>query len=392
MLRRIAANLALAVGGIVVALLLLEIGLRAVGVSHPRFHQEDPVLGMSLRPGMSGWYTKEGLAWVQINSQGFRERERSVQKPPGTLRVAVLGDSFTEALQVPIEDTFASTAERELAGCQAAAGRSVEVLNFGVSGYGAASELLLLRDRVRAYQPDVVVLAFFTGNDVSNNAPRIKEGSLYPAFILRDGALVPDDAFRRNLARPSLARGVYEVLYDYSRMLQVVQRVRLRTLLAPSVRLREEGADGEVDAAEEGLPREVYREPTDTVTRDAWLVTEALLRTMSEETRAQGARFLLMTLSNPIQVHPDPAERQRFLQQPGIEDLFYADTRLAAFGERSGFAVLTLAPTLQREAESRQVFLHGFDGTLGQGHWNAEAHHLAGRMLAQKLCTDVLHG
>jgi hypothetical protein len=392
MLRRIAANLALAASGIVIALLMLEIGLRVVGVSHPRFHREDPLLGMSLRPGMSGWYTKEGLAWVEINSQGFRDRERSVQKPPDTLRVAVLGDSFTEALQVPLEDTFASTAERELAGCPGMGGRRVEVLNFGVSGYGAASELLLLRGRVWAYQPDIVVLAFFTGNDVSNNAPRIKEGSLYPAFVLQDGALVLDDTFRRNLARPSAVRSVYEALYDYSRILQVLQRVRLRNLLAPSVRLREDGAVREEDAAEEGLPREVYREPTDAVTRDAWLVTEALLRTISDETRAQGARFLLMTLSNPIQVHPDPIERQRFLQQPGIEDLFYADTRLAAFGERSGFAVLTLAPTLQREAEARQIFLHGSGDTLGQGHWNAEAHHLAGSMLAQKLCNDVLAG
>ena len=51
------------------------------------------------------------------------------------------GDSFAEALQVPMEDTFWAILEREIKECTAVAGREPEV-NFGVSGYGTAQELI----------------------------------------------------------------------------------------------------------------------------------------------------------------------------------------------------------------------------------------------------------
>ena len=68
-----------------------------------------------------------------------------------------------------MEDTFWSVMERELGQCALFAGRRVEVINFGVSGYGTVQELMTLRHYVWDYDPDVVVLAFTTGNDVRNN-------------------------------------------------------------------------------------------------------------------------------------------------------------------------------------------------------------------------------
>jgi hypothetical protein len=53
-------------------------------------------------------------------------------------------------------------------------------------------------------------------------------------------------------------------------------------------------------------------------------------------------------------------------------------------------AVLTLAPTHQRYADERQVFLHGFPPHLGEGHWNQAGHRVAGELIAQKLCADIL--
>lgn len=105
-----------------------------------------------------------------INSGGFRGPEVSVAKPDGVLRIAVLGDSFAEAMQVPYPECFSAVAERELGACTLLAGRRVEVLDFGVSGYGMGQELLTRCDQVWRYLPDVVVLAFFSGNDISDNS------------------------------------------------------------------------------------------------------------------------------------------------------------------------------------------------------------------------------
>jgi len=72
---------------------------------------------------------------------------------------------------VPVENTFWAVMEDRLKGCNAFAGKQIEVLNFGVSGYGTAQELLSLRQDVWDYQPDMVLLAVTTGNDISDNSP-----------------------------------------------------------------------------------------------------------------------------------------------------------------------------------------------------------------------------
>src|SRR5258705_6043099 len=84
------------------SLVVAEVGLRVLGYSYPVFYVPDEYRGYALRPGMQGWYRKEGESWVRINSDGLRDREHDKAKPGGTFRIAVLGDSYAEALQVPM--------------------------------------------------------------------------------------------------------------------------------------------------------------------------------------------------------------------------------------------------------------------------------------------------
>ena len=132
----------------------------------------------------------------------MRDREHDIAKPPGVLRVAVLGDSYAEAMQLPMAQAFWAVLERELAGCGALDGRPVEVINFGVSGYGTAQELLTLRHDAWRYDPDLVVLAFLTGNDVRNNSRGLDGDPDRPYFVERDGRLVPDEGFRERFPSP----------------------------------------------------------------------------------------------------------------------------------------------------------------------------------------------
>ncbi|MCA1620929.1 MAG: hypothetical protein LC795_16805 [Acidobacteria bacterium] len=131
----------------------------------------------------------------------------------------------------------------------------------------------------------------------------------------------------------------------------------------------------------------VYVEPPDEGWRGAWRLMERLLVEMRREVEARGARFVVATGSNPIQVYPDPAARAAFLARlgPGA-DLLYPDRRFAEFGRREGLTVFGLAPELQAHADRERVFLHGWAGDLGNGHWNEQGHRLAGELLTQKLC------
>ena len=376
------------------ALLAAEGALRILGVSYPNFYGPDPRRGWALIPGARGWWTKEGRAWVQVNRDGLRDEEHPRPKPPGEVRIAFLGDSCTESVQVPLGQTFWELLEKRLAAsCPAVAGRKVEALDFGVSGYGTAQELLTLQHDVWKYSPDLVLLAFYSGNDVRNNYQPLELDEARPYFVLRpDGTLARDDSFRSTtgyrLRRTAPARLLYS-LFNHVRLLQLGKQAK-SALDGRIGAWKAHGVQAAAAVHELGLDNAVYSPPQQEEWRAAWAVTEAMLRAARDEAAAHHTRFGVVSLTTPMQVHPDPAVRREFMRKLKIAGLFYPDARLAAFGERERIPVLALAPALQSYAESRRVFLHGFPNTApGEGHWNARGHAAAAEAMAGWVCARL---
>jgi hypothetical protein len=388
---RRAARLVLLLVSTGLSLLIAEVALRVAGVSNPNFYQPDVWRGWALRPGAEGWQRKEGEAWVHINSRGLRDEEHAVPKPAGELRIAFLGDSCTEAIQVPAEATFWALLEKELAAsCPAVAGRRVQSLNFGVSGYGTAQELLTLRHAVWDYQPDAVVLAFYSGNDVRNNERPLEQDPGRPYFTLgSSAALTLDDSFRETggyRLRRSLPGRLLYGMFNRSRLMQLGKQGKTAVdgwVGAWKARKQEKGAA----LQELGLDNAVYEPPDTPEWRDAWAVTEAMVKAMGDESAAHHVPFGVASLTTGMQVHPDPAVRQAFARKLGVPDLFYPDDRMRDFGAAQGIPVLTLGRPLRVYAERNQVFLHGFpNAELGEGHWNERGHAAAARAMAGWVC------
>jgi hypothetical protein len=77
---------------------------------------------------------KRGVSWT-TNSWGLRDREYLRTKPPGTIRIAFLGDSIGAGWGVDDGRSFESLLEAQLdAQSRAAGGPRVEILNFSVPG------------------------------------------------------------------------------------------------------------------------------------------------------------------------------------------------------------------------------------------------------------------
>jgi hypothetical protein len=383
-LRRIGKKALAVVIGTLVSLLLAECGLRIAGVGRAVFHRPDATYGMVLIPGAKGWFVNEGRAYVTINAAGFRDVDHPKAKPPGTLRIAVLGDSFVEALQVPMKDAFWSVLGDQLAGCGALGGRKVEVMSFGVSGYSTASELLLLRNRVWDWSPDVVLLSFLSGNDVSDNHPALGAAAS-PFFKLVNGELVLDGSRAHGLGTGGRAM---LWMIRHSRVLQLVNQVRVNLKLCGKVGAC--GEDLDVAKGEAGLSNQLYLDPPDPTWAEAWQVTEALIVKMKDEVTARGAQFFVVGLSNSIQVHPDPAVREAFRQRIGAADLAYPERRLQALAERAQLKLLALTPIFAEKVAADHRFLHGFARTgMGRGHWNRDGHRLAAETIAPWMCQNL---
>jgi hypothetical protein len=85
--------------GIVLAFAIAETALGLVG-RKPSFLAYSESRGWRLRPGAEGRYAR---AWVSIDADGLRGPRVAPAKSADTWRVAVLGDSFVEAIHVPYE-------------------------------------------------------------------------------------------------------------------------------------------------------------------------------------------------------------------------------------------------------------------------------------------------
>jgi lysophospholipase L1-like esterase len=375
--------------GLLVGLGIIEIGLRIAGIEYRPFYTVDQHRGWVQRSLVSGWFRSEGESYVQTNSDGFNDKEHTKVKPENTLRIALLGDSFVDALQVPLEQGFAAVIERELNGCQTLAGQKVEVIKFGVNGHGTAQELITLREKVWQYSPDLVLLAFFTGNDLIDNSRNLIQKSLNdlsllrPFFIFEDGHLVLDTSYVNTdeyRSKASWWSQTYLKVTDKVRILQVWNQIP--SLVLPLFK-QTTGQQNQML----GSSYDIYKPPTDPDWQQAWQVTEGILSLMHDEVVAKGTDFVVVTLSNPHPAYPDPTVRQKYLQASGATDWFYPEKRIGDFGEREGFSVINLGPTFQAYAEQNHVCLYGFDNAAPcEGHWNAVGHQLAGKMIASKLC------
>src|SRR4030095_2658043 len=389
-------RLALMLFGVIVGLGIAETALRVIGYSFSECYVPDDSRGYALRPGISGWNHKENDVFIHINSDGLRDRDHDINKPPNTIRIAIVGDSYAEALQVPLEATFWSVMEKRLNECSL--NKRVEIINFGVSGYGTAQELLTLREQVWKYSPDIILLAFTTYNDIIDNSRALKKATDVPYFVYKGDQLVLDDSFRMSADfrwRQSAIGRTGRWLRDHFRVVQAILeghralRIKLASWRSHQEPLKQAvGPQSRVRAEDVGSENYVYAEPRDQNWSEAWRVTEALLKQFHEEVEAQHSKLLVVTLSNGIQVVPNSQLRAEFKQRMGAKDLSYSDNRVRALGEREGFEVFNLAPQLLNFAEQNNVFLHGFSSDLGSGHWNEKGHLVAGEILSKKLCDE----
>ncbi len=174
MLRRLIVSLA----SLLVFFALLEGGLRLAGFRHPpRKDQlivwnahEDVALrqrdGMFRHSARQLWEPRPGSqdSWDEgrtINAAGYRGPELPLEKTPGRLRVATLGDSSTFGMGVRYDESYSG----QLPAALAAHGIDAEVLCGGVIGFTIRQGLERYDELIRPYDPDVVVCAFGAVNE-----------------------------------------------------------------------------------------------------------------------------------------------------------------------------------------------------------------------------------
>jgi len=392
------SNLLLMASSLFVAFLLAEIALRALDIAYPStsiVKQRNFYRGFSYTPGHEWLLTREGQSHVVINSEGFNDRIHELKKPLGYFRIAVLGDSYTAALQVERKQRFTEILEKELNRRKCFSSRKVEVMNFGVSDYGTAQELMVLRDNVWLYDPDMVILAFWPANDLDDNLKELSWHQCRPYAVIRNGKLEFDYSFRSLQSKHCGAKKI-TVVIEHSRVRQLARqaynkvRSMIKKYFGREEKIRKEKFSTLLDLAESPQFFSIYHESNDEKRRQSWQVTDTLISLMNQESREKGAKFFVVSLGTHLQVTPDMSVRKKMLENTGADTLFYPGNRIKSIGQREGFAVLDLAPPFQQFADKHQVYLHNYIKAKGRvtpfGHWTERGHQLAAQVISEELC------
>ncbi len=157
------AILLVSLPSLVLSILLLEVLARLfLPVSDVPATYFDPVLGNHFVPNQTGRYIKrhgaEVSAQYRINSDGWNSpHDYAFDKKANTFRIAVIGDSYVEALQVDYDKSYPALLEKKLNSLDERR-CSFEVFSFGHSGASLMQYAAVLRAAVLPLQPDLLIL------------------------------------------------------------------------------------------------------------------------------------------------------------------------------------------------------------------------------------------
>jgi hypothetical protein len=387
----------------VVTLLLLEGVLHIVGyprtkTGHQRFFVEyDADRGWRNVPGAKGEFsTDEYDVFLEYNSRGIRGPERSYDKPPGTYRVVILGDSFIEGYSVPREDRVAEVLEGILT--QRDPNRKYEVIALGTAGYSTDQELLWLEQEGLKYKPDLVVLMFYM-NDVWFNGQSVYWRGEKPAFVFENGELrltnvpVPDKRPAKDKDKAKKKSGGLKHWIRANSKLYALFNLSLEN--SPELRAAATKiglvSPRQEDQEDDGGPRvadelSVFQKTEPPATQNAWRVTEALVGRMAKTANAAGADFIAFHIPFKGVVYPE--SWGPILAKLGIPegelDRERVREHFLAICKSQGVTCIEPTKDFQRAASE-----YGARGErvyyVQDNHWNAGGHRLAATLLLDKI-------
>lgn len=298
------------------------------------------------------------------NSLGYNDDEFTLEKRPGTRRVAAIGDSFFVA-QVPRPQGVIARAEALLT----VQGEPVEIYNFGVVASNIDDYRILLEQEVFAFHPDLVLLGVYVGNDLRiSTATTAFDHHSYATFrALSD---IRQRIAARRLARTGEFRDVTRGdAFDPDAPITTRERY-LESVRRELVFFREDGS------------RAVAR---------AWFDSLASLAQIAALCRERGVPLALVVSPSHPQVSRallEEGARSAGIDPAGL-DVAVPQRRLAGFFAERGVPVLDLLPAFARAAQASDP-----DGFYlkNDTHWSVSGNEIAAHEIARFVADQLARG
>ena len=155
-------NLTLLFLTIFIVIIILELSIRVILSKEVKYN---------FPPGLEEFSRK----YIFLNKEGYRDIERTYNKDKNTIRIVVLGDSFTFGSGIKnVNDRYSKKLEKILNNKSKKI--DYEVLNFGKPGVDTEFEIKILKNEALRYDPDIIIVGYVLNDFRDKDAIKAKKG------------------------------------------------------------------------------------------------------------------------------------------------------------------------------------------------------------------------
>lgn len=210
-----------------IILLILEIGLRFTYKSWKLkrkykdkikevFFNHHPKFGWLGIPCIKGIDTngRDYFYNVSVNKNGYRDTQHNIKKQKNEKRILFLGDSFIWGTGAEFNETIPQKTQEVLKNKYAA-------INMGIGGFSPDQAYLVYKHEGIKYDPEIVILAIYIGNDIyCNGLSKIEGRYPKPKYILQNNNIslsnVPVPKLKTKQKKHHFAKRLKKKLYIHS--------------------------------------------------------------------------------------------------------------------------------------------------------------------------------
>jgi len=364
--------------GFFLSFLFLEIIVRFLLPITPSIYTRDSKTDLIiLRPDKEFIWKKSCFKnKVVTNSFGFHAPEFNIEKKSDELRIVVLGDSYVEALQIPLDKTFSMILEKYL-NQDKLTNKKVVVYPIGISGNGTYLNYLYYLNYARKLKPDIVILAFLFGNDFRDDSDELSQIYLkqtgdfaikikpQPKFDLQGNLIISTPLSTKIISGfKNVLRKSRAIVFLYNQFVQM----KTNYFIKKSEQKEELGFIP--------IDNQVSLKNYPDYWENAWLLEKKLLQIFKETVEKDGSKFILVSLTEHWRVDKNALRDYSWYNQL---DLDKPEKMLSEIAKDLKITYFPLLPYLRMKFEKeklREVF-------ECDGHWNEIGHKWAAEALLQ---------
>lgn len=350
-------------------------------------YQYDPDLGFRVRPYANG-----------NNQFGFNDRDYPLLKEQGKYRVLIVSDSFNWAGGK--DGNYTALLEQKLESYYGK--HRVDIINAGYPGTHTVEQLAMLKKYGLQYNPDLVILGFFAGNDFRDADPNRKR-------------IIVNDLYVDIDRNKELIIWGYPIIGKSRLLLFIQQKYQVWHSLQKAKKEAREGRNSLLLAAAGGggvISQNYQREQSPGIlSQEAFLqVEKSRLKFCKKDDLARGKReeninYIFQGIAEMkaildskkikfmVAIYPDEYQvsdrlfqeiTQRFNLNPEDYIVNCQQEILKRYLEANSIAFVDMLPRFRKEQINRHLYL------LREPHWNSAGNQLAADILFDYLITENL--